>query len=184
MEKVKKMKKRIAPLVALAGTVCGCCSDQVATEPHVVARIADCGRYEALNPHFGKAFAFLKRADLSELKPGRYEIDGNNCWAMVQECDLVPHAERQVEAHRTYIDIQAPISCPETIGLFTMGDEHLALPFDERKDFVLFNAESRPVTLSPGEFAIFFPPLGAHAPGCRAGTQTSVRKVVIKVKCE
>ena len=184
MKTVKMTGMGIAPIMALAGTVCGCCCDQIVTGPHVVARIADSGRYEALNPHFGKAFAFLKRADLSELKPGRYEIDGDNCWAMVQECDLVPHAERQIEAHRKYIDIQAPISCPETIGLFTMDDEHLALPFDERKDFVLFKAENRPVTLSPGEFAIFFPPLGAHAPGCRAGAQTSVRKVVIKVKCE
>ena len=172
-----------AATLGLAGG-CRSCEHPV-PPPHVVAKIVDSARYEALNPHFGKAFAFLRRADLADLKPGRYEIDGENCWAMVQEAELVPCAERKVEAHRRYIDIQSPITGPETIGLFTMDAERLALPFDAEKDFVLFAAKTDPVTLNPGEFAIFFPPAGAHAPGCRAkGGPKSIRKLVIKVKAD
>ena len=184
MQEVKKTGKRIAPLVASIGLMCGCCCDKVVTEPHIVAKIADCARYEVLNPHFGKAFAFLRRPDLADLKPGRYEIDGDNCWAMIQESSLTPLAGAKVEAHRKYIDIQSPISGPETIGFFTMDAVHSELPFDEVHDCELFNAETKPVTLHPGEFAIFFPPAGAHAPGHSSNGERTIRKVVIKVKAE
>ena len=155
------------------------------SKAHLIARIKDAARYEALNPWFKKAFDFLRRQDLSILGVGRYEIDGSNCWAMVQEATLVPLSERRIESHRKYIDIQAPITGPETIGLFKMTHEQLAFPFNEKDDYVLFVGESTPVTLQPGEFAIFFPPNGAHAPGCRAvGGPEKIRKLVIKVRAE
>lgn len=152
---------------------------------HLTARIKDAARYEALNPWFKKAFDFLRRPDLSSLDVGRYEIDGSNCWAMVQETALVPLPERKIESHRKYIDIQAPITGPETIGLCEMTHEQLAFPFNEKDDYVLFDGESKPVTLQPGEFAVFFPPNGAHAPGCRAvDGPEKIRKLVIKVRAE
>lgn len=182
---MKTVEKRIAPLVVLAGLMCGCCCDKVITaEPHIVAKIEDCARYESLNPHFGKAFEFLRRSDLAELKPGRYEIDGDNCWAIIFDVMLTPLAGAKVEAHCQYIDIQAPISGSETIGLFAMDAAHRALPFDEVHDCVLFNAETSPVTLNPGEFAIFFPLDGAHAPGHSIDGDRTIRKVVIKVRVE
>lgn len=166
------------------GAVTGCCCAPRETPPHAIAKIADCDRYEAMNPHFEKAFAFLKRTDLAELKVGRYEIDGDNCWAMVQEAKLTPLAGAKVEAHRKYIDIQAPITGPETFGLFTMDDARRALPFNEKDDYILFDAETKPVTLQPGEFAIFYPPDGAHAPCHEAGSAKTIRKLVIKVRTE
>ena len=152
---------------------------------HIVGRLAECERYFSLNPHFSKAFAFLKRPDLAELPPGRYDIDGSSCWANVQEATLKDLAERRLEAHRRYIDIQSPITGPETIGLAEMDAAARALPFDVENDCVLYAGESKPVTLNPGEFAIFFPPSGAHAPCCRAhGGPEKIRKVVIKVAAE
>lgn len=154
------------------------------TFPHVIAKIADCDRYAALNPHFRKAFAFLKRTDLAQLAVGRYEIDGDNCWAMIQEAKLTPLEGAKVEAHRRYIDIQAPITGSETMGLMTLSTDRPTPPFNVEKDFVLFEAPTRPVTLTPGEFAIFFPPDGAHAPCHTAGDAATIRKLVIKVKAE
>ena len=182
---MKTVEKRIAPLVVLAGLMCGCCCDKVITaEPHIVAKIEDCARYESLNPHFGKAFEFLRRSDLAELKPGRYEIDGDNCLAIVADATLTPLAGAKVEAHRKYIDIQAPITGSETFGLFAMDEAHRALPFDEKADCVLFDVETIPATIRPGEFAIFFPPNGAHAPGHSSDGERTIRKLVIKVKAE
>ena len=166
----------------LAVSTCGC--ENIA-KSHLVANVEDSARYESLHPIFKKAFAFLRREDLTRLDVGRYEIDGSNCWAMVQDAALVPFDDRKIEAHRKFIDIQAPISGPETIGVCEMTPEQLALPFDEKDDYVLFNGKSTPVTLCPGEFAIFFPPYGAHAPGCRAeGGPDRIRKVVIKVRAK
>lgn len=180
---MKTIEKRLVPFMALAGLVCGCCCTKVATtEPHLVAKIEDCARYEALNPHFGKAFEFLCRSDLADLKPGRYEIDGDNCWAIVADATLTPLTGAKVEAHHKYIDIQAPITGSETFGLFVMDESHRALPFDEKADCVLFDIKTIPVTIKPGEFAIFFPPNGAHAPGHSLDGERTIRKLIIKVK--
>lgn len=162
---------------------CGCHVSETASV-HVIGKISECDRYADLNPHFARAFTFLKRTDLTSLKPGRYGIDGDNCWAMVQEANLTSLAGAKVEAHRKYIDIQSPITGPETIGLLTLSSAQLALPFNEKDDYVLFEAETHPVTLHPGEFAIFFPPSGGHAPGHKAEGAKTIRKLVIKVKCE
>jgi len=164
--------------VLLAAAFAGC-----ASRPSTVfGSIADCDRYASLHPRFAKAFAFLKRPDLSALAPGRYEIDGSNCWATVQEKTLASFETSQAEAHRRYIDIHAPLNGPETIGVLELDDEQLKLPFDEANDYMLFKAESRPVVINPGSFAICFPPRGGHVPGCRApGGPERGRKVVIKI---
>ena len=41
---------------------------------------------------------------------------------------------------------------------------------------------ARPLTLQPGEFAIFFPGSGAHAPCKTLGPEVRRRKLVIKVR--
>ena len=152
---------------------------------HIVGKISESEKYLKLNPLFRTAFAFLKRPDLASLPPGRYDIDGNRCWANVQEASLAPLAERKLEAHRRFIDIQAPITGPETIGLAEMDAAAQALPFDVENDYVLYAGPSKPVTLNPGEFAIFLPPLGAHAPCCCApGGPGKIKKVVVKVAAD
>ena len=149
---------------------------------HLTGKISESERFHELHPLFPKAFAFLKRPDLAELQPGRYDIDGDKCWASVQEVELKPLSERKLEAHRKYIDIQAPLTGAESIGLAKMSAEAQALPFDEEKDFVLYDGESNPVTLVPGEFAVFFPPLDAHAPCCATTDgPEKIKKVVVKI---
>lgn len=171
--------------VAAVAALCGCAGTVGESPCHIKDRISNCDRYVALNPHFPKAFAFLKRTDLADLAPGRYEIDGANCWAMVQEAELTPFTDgAKVEAHRKYIDIQSPITGPETIGEMTMDEKLRALPFDVERDCVLFNAPSRPVTIQPGEFVLYFPPNGAHAPVHSQDGVRKIRKLVIKVKDE
>ena len=183
---ISNMNKISMIVVAcVAALLSGCVSGPEGTPPHLVAKIADCDRYVGLNPHFVKAFEFLKRADLATLPPGRYEIDGQNCWANVQEAKLKPIESSKVEAHRRYIDIQAPISGLEQMGCYELDEEHLALPFKPNSDCIVFPAPVRPVTVRPGEFAVFFPPKGGHAPGCIApGGPDRIRKLVIKVLAE
>ena len=149
---------------------------------HLKGKIADSEKFYGLHPLFPKAFEFLKRPDLAELQPGRYDIDGDKCWASVQEAELKPLSERKLETHRKYIDIQTPLTGVESIGLAIMTAEAQSLEFNVEKDFVLYDGESEPVTLVPGEFVIFFPPLDAHAPCCAtANGPEKIKKVVIKI---
>ena len=124
--------------VCVGALLTGCAVDSAL----IVDRIDGVQKYQSLNPHFDKAFAFLQRKDLAELKEGRYEIDGSNCWAIVQKANLTPmEDETTVEAHRRYIDIQAPITGDETIGLCSFDTSRTDLVFDEAKDIVFFQAK-------------------------------------------
>ncbi len=138
------------------------------------------------HPRLKKAFDFMRRPDLAKLAPGRYEIDGDNCWAMIQDCSLkeATDAPAQFEFHRAYIDVQAPITGTETYGVLTTPAAEAAKPFEAGKDLALFKAKCAYVTLAPGEFAVFFAGGGAHAPGLSADGPRKLRKLVVKVKAE
>ena len=36
--------------------------------------------YESLNPYFKQAFDYIKNTDWSQVKPGKIELDGKNCY--------------------------------------------------------------------------------------------------------
>ena len=158
----------------------------VAAENHIIAKITDAHRYAGGNPYMKKALAFLQRPDLMALKPAVYEIDGTNCWANICENDLKPIGEEcRFEAHRTFIDIQAPLSGPETYGIVDLPEDASQIPpFDVKRDCVLFRAKGKAVTLQPGEFAIFNVPGGAHAPCHSSDGPRRIRKVILKVRAQ
>ena len=83
---------------------------------YVSDALANAGKYAELGPHFAKAIEFLQRKDLMRLPNGRYELDGENAYAMVQEATLKAWVTGRPEVHRTYCDILLPISGEETIG--------------------------------------------------------------------
>ena len=158
---------------------------------HAVGRIADAEAFVGLHPRFRKAFDFLRRKDLASLAVGDYVLekaaDGTpSVKAMVQELDLKPYGAttQLVEAHRRFIDIQMPLSESETFGFATLDDTLPTWTFDAEKDYGLQQQRCRKVTLRPNEFAIFFPPYGAHAPCLSDNGPRKVRKVVIKVLAE
>ena len=150
--------------------------------PHIKGRIVSSAKLEHMHPRFSKAFEFMRRPDLAELPCGRYVIDGTNCWAMISDVALKPfEKENQYELHRAYIDIHSPISGNETIGI-TTRDPDIVLDFDVKNDCALFmKKKGVPWKLAPGEFAIFLPGEGAHAPGHTSDVERTIRKLVIKV---
>jgi beta-galactosidase beta subunit len=62
----------------------------------LTGKIQEAEKFYGLHPLFPKAFEFLKRPDVADLPSGRYDIDGDRCWAMVQEVELKPLAERKL----------------------------------------------------------------------------------------
>ena len=143
--------------------------------------IETCDAVAKGNARLEKAFAFLRRDDLQSLAVGRYEIDGDMVFALVQECDLKPVSEMKVEAHRRYIDIQSPLTGPEAYGVGRLSDANMALPFDAEKDIGFYEQPMDVVVVNPGEFMMFRPPYGAHGPSCSIDGPRRIRKIVIKV---
>ena len=74
-------------------------------------------QYEANPGLWNKAFAYLKETNLSELKPGKYQIDGDNVYALVTEGLPKSADTAKWEGHHQYIDIHHVISGRENMGL-------------------------------------------------------------------
>ena len=71
--------------------------------------LADC---VGISPAFAKAVEFLEKNDLNSLAAGRHEIDGDNCFAIVNdEAELVAPAERKVEVLKLYQMMKRILSC-------------------------------------------------------------------------
>jgi YhcH/YjgK/YiaL family protein len=131
-----------------------------------------------------KGLEYLRNTDLSALPAGKYEIDGSSMFALVQDNQTAPRAERKAETHRKYIDIQYVHSGSEIIGygLANPGNE-ISDDQLELKDAIFYkNVEDEmELILTDGMYAIFFP-TDVHRPGCVYGASSPVRKVVVKVE--
>lgn len=172
----------------MAAVTCGC----VGARSHYVCKVSESNDLAHLNLRFPKAFEFLRRNDLATLKAGTYVLeegeDGekSSLYAMVQDVDLLPFAgeTQHAEAHAKYIDIQMPISGDETYGIYDLDPSDPAFRMDESKDIGFVDVKTEPVTLKPGEFAVFLPPRGAHVPCTSLTGPRKIRKLVIKVRAD
>lgn len=144
--------------------------------------IANCSQYFALHPHFAKAFDFLRGLDAHNLHPGRYEIDGDDVYAMVQEYTTAPAETNQWEAHRKYIDIQYVVAGNECLEWLDLGHLPLDTPYSEQKDCLLcVGPVGTACKMEPGSFSILFPQ-DLHKPRCIYSHPEAVIKVVVKIR--
>jgi biofilm protein TabA len=126
---------------------------------------------------------YLKNTDFSKLPIGRYEIDGERIFAMVQEYPTSPREKREAETHCKYIDIQYLAQGVERVGYaLADGKNPIKQDLTAEKDAVFYQSvrDEYDLVLGNGRYAIFFPS-DIHRPGCNFETEHSVRKVVVKV---
>ncbi len=146
----------------------------------ILNKLEDIKRIIGIHPGFDKAAEFLNNNDLPELEKGRYEIDGDNVYALVQEYQSKGTEQARLEAHQRYIDIQFCISGDEVIGYKNTEECNLAPEgYNSEKDIAFYT--DKPdfwLPVAADNFAVFFPE-DAHAP--MAGTGT-IRKIVLKIK--
>lgn len=149
----------------------------------LAARIENALSHDYLSARFRAAYAFLSRPDLAELPCGRVDIDGDDVFANVQRYDTVPAAQKDLEAHRRYFDVQFVVSGEEQIEVAPLAGLPETRPFDEEGDFGLYEtpAETTAVVLRAGDFAVLAPE-EAHKPGCALGEPCAVCKIVVKVR--
>ncbi|CAM4141642.1 YhcH/YjgK/YiaL family protein [Paenibacillus alkaliterrae] len=137
----------------------------------------------SLSPVIQKALEYIKNTDLVQLDTGKYEIEGDDLFAVVQEMSTVDKSERRAECHSKYIDVQYLISGEEIIGFARESRENVPVENElETKDYALYEEIKGEMELAlyPGMFAIFFPS-DLHRPGCSRNGRTTIKKVVVKV---
>lgn len=138
--------------------------------------------YIANNESFNKAFEFIKRAVEQDLPAGKYEIDGNEIYASVQEYTTKNPEEGLFEGHKKYIDVQYVISGVEQIYVVDVSKTETAKEYDEKIDAAFFTCRDEycNAVLEAGDFCIFYPH-DIHKPGLSFGKNSSVKKIVVKI---
>lgn len=145
----------------------------------ILSTLSQAERYATLHPLFPRAFDYIRNTDLRALKPGRYAIDGENLFIIVEQVDGRTREAAKLECHRRYIDIQLVLE-----GVDKMGWKPLAAcrqpvsDFNAEKDIQFFHdAPASWISTPPDHFCIFFPD-DAHAP---LVSTRKIHKVIFKI---
>ena len=147
----------------------------------IIDQLENSDIYSAINPGFKKAFDFLKTNDLEKMEVGRYDIDGDNVFALVQE--KTTQLQAPWESHNHYIDLQFSISGQEKIGYYPVEGMKAIKPYDAVNDFTaLEDVPGEFMTLKENTFMLLFP-VDGHLPAIAVDQPMNVKKVVIKIKC-
>lgn len=136
--------------------------------------------YRRVGPRIGAGLDYLAAFDAAT-PDGRYELRGEDLFALVQSYDTAPGAEKRFESHARYVDLQFVAAGRERILHAPVHSLTVETPYDEEQD-VAFYAEppaSSSLLLTAGHFVILHPHDG-HKPGCMAGGREAVKKVVVK----
>jgi len=149
----------------------------------IIDKLDNAYLYRNLGERINKAFDYIAKTDLKNLQPGKYEIDGENIFALISEYQTKPESEGRLEAHRKYIDVQFVISGEELMGYSPLENQSILEPYKEENDIIFFRGEKSFTKVSSGMFAIFFP-ADVHMPGISINESAYVKKLVIKVRTD
>ena len=137
--------------------------------------------YTELSPRIKSALDYLGTTDFSVLEPGRYDIDGDRIFALVQEYETIPREQGKWECHKHYIDIQYIVDGDEQIGFANRDEMQVETEYNAANDITFLKGEGDFASLTKGFFGLFFPH-DAHQP--RVATDNvpgQVKKVVVKI---
>jgi YhcH/YjgK/YiaL family protein len=146
----------------------------------IIDRIEFYEKYEVLGARFAKAFQLLRTTDFATYKVGKYEVDLQNVFFLIQEYQSKPIENAKIEAHRKYADIQVVLRGQECIGYADMSSLQHG-EYSDEKDFQQVFGKVDFVTVKAGFFMILFPNDG-HMPGVRINEGELVKKVVFKIR--
>ena len=141
--------------------------------------------YYGMHKNMEKSFNFIKEAIEKNLPAGKYEIDGDDVFASVQEYENCPnYEEKKLEGHKKYIDIQFIVSGSEYMQICHISDVQTKIPYNEEKDveFYFDTPSFADATVSKNGYGIFFPE-DIHKPGLAPNkVPVNVKKVLVKIK--
>ncbi len=150
----------------------------------IYATLENAQKYYGANKYFKEAFDFIRKAVADNIPAGKYEINGKELYASVQEYTTKNAEDCKSEGHRNYIDIQYIVSGVEAMEVFSISKAVHNSDYNDVKDVEFYEhcADAAVCNVSSGEYAIFFPE-DIHRPGMAyKGINSPVKKIVVKVK--
>lgn len=147
----------------------------------IIDKIENINLYKNLGSRLSKAFDYIINTDLKNIEPGKYDIDGDNIFALINEYQTKSESEGKLEAHRKYIDVQYVITGEELMGYALLDNQTISEPYKEANDVAFYKGEKSFTKVEEGMFAVFFP-WDVHMPGINSGKSIKVKKLLIKVR--
>ena len=95
------------------------------------------GKYACLNPLFKKVADYIAANGLDNHEVGKVEIDGKDLFVNYSIAKGKTKEEAKIESHNNMIDIQIPLSCPETMG-YTARKDLPEEEYNEVKDITFY----------------------------------------------
>ncbi len=141
-------------------------------------RNIDC--YEGMDSRIFRGLQLLQETDFTAHPLGRFEVEGDALFYMVQEYTTRPN-DGQGEVHRKYADIQYLLAGEEKIHLGQLDDSAVLVEGRPEGDIWFYKTGDDAITLHPGQFTILWPQ-DIHGPGLCVDVPKPCRKVVIKIK--
>ena len=149
----------------------------------VVDRIENANLYYGLGERIEAGLKYLENTDFTDKPPGKYSIDGENVYAVVQQYETRLPEECKWEAHRKFIDIQYVVQGAENMGYASLDNLYVTQEYDEINDYLLLEGKGSMVLCKSGTFTVFMPE-DAHMPGVAIGSPKQVKKAVVKVRID
>ena len=150
----------------------------------IVGQLSDLGRQKSVLPAaVVRALDALRKLDLDALEAGRFELEGDKLYYMIQDVDTRSFDESRPEAHVRYADIQLPLSGAERYG-YALPQAELAVTEDKlaTNDVAFYATPENEafIDVQPGTYVVF-QPHELHRPCLAIGGKGKLRKAVVKI---
>ena len=147
----------------------------------ITDNIKNASLYFGIGTRMEKALKYLQQNDFSKMETGKYPIDGDDVFALVQKYDSKPLADGKWEAHRNFIDVQYVANGAEQMGYAYLGSLKVTKEYDPAGDYLLLDGDGVMLKCTQGTFAVFGPE-DAHMPCIAVDAPQPIIKVVVKVR--
>lgn len=139
--------------------------------------------YEKIGFDSKKVLEFIERVEKEQLEEGRYELDGDKMFAMIQVYETKEREECLYEAHKLYADIQYVVEGTEMMYVAHIDRLDVVEDRTPEADILFYEKadEDAALMVNAGYFTLFLPQDG-HMPCCNYKEKQTVKKIVFKVR--
>ncbi|WP_069999531.1 YhcH/YjgK/YiaL family protein [Cellulosilyticum sp. I15G10I2] len=149
----------------------------------IVDHISNLKKYNELGLWGEKIIEFIAYFQKAKLRDGRYDILGDNLFALVQSYMTIPSDEGRWESHQEYVDLQYIVQGAEM--MYWALTDTLAVSEDHtpEKDILFYHKgpHKAALILERDMFALLLTH-DAHMPCCETLHKQKVKKIVFKIK--
>ena len=129
----------------------------------IVDKIENYPLYIGLGDRIRLALEHIRTTDFTHRKAGRYDLDGDNLFVILNDYETVSRKAGQLEGHRQYIDVQYMVRGTEWIGYAPLAGQTMAMDYDEADDCLLYEGEATFLQGSGRDVRRLLPPRSAPA---------------------